>query len=214
MRHNIRGTFLQVLEQTRLNNVNAGTSVLCMHHCVEGATLIMGTRLHTFRNNHDVISLRDIPTGIAAVLSGHIHRFQVLTRDLHGNPLPVPVFYPGSIERTSFTEKDEPKGYLTLEINPGTNTVSDWRFHELPARPMTALELRADGITPDALNAWIKNSLFPLPQDSVVRLRIHGRLPAPSLEILSAQSLRSLAPSTMNLTVTLPDYRKGLRQIG
>jgi len=209
VRHNIRETFLHVLERTRLNEIKADASVLCLHHCVEGATLIMGTRLHTFRDNHDVIKLRDIPPGFSAVLSGHIHRFQVLTKDLWGNPLPVPVFYPGSIERTSFTEKDEPKGYLTLEINAGTNTVSNWRFHELPARPMTALELRADGITPDALNAWIKNSLLPLPPDSVVRLRIHGRLPAPSLEILGAQSLRSLAPSTMNLTVTLPDYRKG-----
>ncbi len=214
VRHNIRETFLHVLEQTRSPNVNADASVLCMHHCMEGATLIMGTRLHTFRNNHDVIKLRDIPPGFAAVLSGHIHRFQVLTKDLWGNPLPVPVFYPGSIERTSFTEKDEPKGYLTLEINPGTKTVSDWRFHELPARPMTALELRGDGIKADALKAWIKESLHPLPPDSVVRLRIHGRLPDASLEVVSAQSLRSLAPPTMNFTVTLPNYRKGLRQIG
>lgn len=208
IRDNIREAFPLVLEQTRLNNVEADASVLCMHHCVEGATLIMGTRLHTFTNAPDVIKTGDIPARFAAILSGHIHRFQVLTRDLRGNPLPVPVFYPGSVERTSFTEKDEPKGYLTLEISLETKKVTDWRFHELPARPMTALEFRADGINADVLKALIKKSLHPLPPDSVVRLRIYGRLPDASLGIVSARSLRTLAPSTMDLTVTLPDYRK------
>jgi DNA repair exonuclease SbcCD nuclease subunit len=51
----------------------------------------------------------DIPQGFAAVLSGHIHRFQVLHKDLRERPLAAPVFYPGAIERTSFAEKDEKK---------------------------------------------------------------------------------------------------------
>ena len=51
-----------------------------------------------------------------AVLSGHIHRFQVLTKDLWGRPIKIPILYPGSIERTSFAEKDEPKGYLKVEL--------------------------------------------------------------------------------------------------
>jgi hypothetical protein len=132
--------------------------------------------------------------------------------------MPTPVFYPGSIERTSFREKDEPKGYLTLEIvpapgtvknSPGRGTVSQWQFHRLPARPMTQLELRANGMKAHALKSLIEETLKPLPVDSVVKIRVHGRLPDESLEILSAESLRSLTLPTMNLTVTLPDYRKG-----
>jgi DNA repair exonuclease SbcCD nuclease subunit len=222
VRDNIRQLFPQILEQTRWKNIRANASVLCMHHCVEGATLIMGPRLYTFRDSHDTIKLSDIPTGFAAVLSGHIHRFQVLTKDLRGNSIPTPVFYPGSIERTSFTEKDEPKGYLTLEItpametvenSPGRGTVSQWQFHQLPARPMTQLELRANGMKAHVLRSWIKEALKPLPADSVVKIRIHGRLPNDSLEVLSAESLRSLTLSTMNLTVTLPDYRKGQKNL-
>lgn len=211
VRLNIRSLFPQVLAETGWQKTPADARVLCMHHCVEGATLIMGSRLYTFRDSHDTVKLSDIPGDFAAVLSGHIHRFQALTRDLQGNPIPTPVFYPGSIERTSFTEKDEAKGYLILEIQPGLGIVN-WQFHKLPARPMTQLELHANGIGADALKTWLKNALAPLPPDSVVKIGIHGRLPNDALKVLSAESLRALTPPTMNLTVTLPDYRKGRRE--
>jgi DNA repair exonuclease SbcCD nuclease subunit len=219
VRQNIRQNFRQVLEQTGWPSTQANASVLllCIHQCVEGATLIMGPRLYTFRNSHDVIKLTDIPPGFAAVLSGHIHRFQVLTRDLCGNPTSAPVFYPGSTERTSFTEKDEHKGFLTLEIapsdsmldlSPARGTLQYWQFHPLPARPMTQLELHAGGMDAHALEEWIKKSLSRLPKESVVKIRIHNRLMQDALEVLSAESLRSLTPPTMNLAVTLVDYRK------
>lgn len=208
VRVNIRRLFPQVLAETGWQKTPTNARVLCIHHCVEGATLIMGTRLYTFRDSHDTVKLSDIPSDFAAVLSGHIHRFQVLTRDLQGNSIPVPVFYPGSIERTSFTEKDESKGYLILEIQPGAG-IENWQFHKLPARPMTQLELHAYEIKADVLKAWLKKALEPLPPDSVVKISIHGRLTNDSLKVLSAESLRELTPPTMNLTVTLPDYRKG-----
>jgi DNA repair exonuclease SbcCD nuclease subunit len=232
VRHNIRRDFPKVLAQTGRSDVSAEASVLCMHHCVEGATLIMGTRLYTFRSNHDVIKLSDIPGDFSAVLSGHIHRFQVLTRDLSGRPIAVPVFYPGSIERTSFAEKDEPKGFLTLEIsreaasredtrgsdgqvesneNPGGGRLTNWQFHELPARPMKLLELKAEGMNGEALKQWIQTALAGLPQDGVINIRIHGRMPPEALDVVSAGSLRSLTPKTMNLSVTLTDYRKHSR---
>ena len=217
VRQNIQQNFPKVLEQTGWPVMKTNASVLCFHQCVEGATLIMGPRLYTFHNNHDVIKLSDIPPDFAAVLSGHIHRFQVLTKDLRGNPTTSPVLYPGSIERTSFTEKDEPKGFLTLEIvasdsmpekKPARGTLRHWQFHQLPARPMTQLELHEGGMGANALEEWIKNSLSRLPKDSVVKIKIRGRLPNESMEVLKAESLRSLTPPTMNLTVTLVDYRK------
>ena len=227
VRENIRGDFPRVLEQTGRHTVTADASVLCMHHCVEGATLIMGTRLHTFRQGHDVIKLSDIPNDFSAVLSGHIHRFQVLTRDLSGRRISVPVFYPGSIERTSFAEKDEPKGYLTLAVSREAGTspgetqghaggtqkgkLTHWQFHELPARPMKMLELKAGGMKGEALKHWLQTALAALPQDGVINIRIHGRLPREALEVVSAASLRALAPETMNLSITLTDYRKHSR---
>lgn len=207
VRHNIRTLFPHVLAKTGWQNITADTRFLCMHHCVEGATLIMGPRLYTFRDNHDVIKLSDIPAGFVAVLSGHIHRFQVLTLDLRGNPMPVPVFYPGSIERTSFIEKDEPKGYLTLDISP-RGKIEKWQFHKLPARPMMQLELNVGGMKAGALKSWLLETLGSLPPDSVANIMINGKLPDDAPAILNAESLRSLTPASMNLTVTLRDYRK------
>ncbi|MBL7177366.1 MAG: hypothetical protein ISS66_16205 [Desulfobacteraceae bacterium] len=74
------------------------------------------------------IKATDIPAGFTAILAGHIHRFQVLTKDLGGRPIAAPVFYPGSIERTSFAERDEKKGYLTLEIETSGPLIGYGRF--------------------------------------------------------------------------------------
>ncbi len=209
VRDNIRQNFRQVLEQTGWNKTPANAVVLCLHHIVEGASLQMGPRMYVFRNNPDVIRTRDLPTGFAAILSGHIHRFQVLTKDLQGNPIPTPVFYPGSTERTSFVEKDEPKGYLTLEIEPSTEAAGGilrhWQFHELPARPMCQLEVQAAGLTAVQLESRIRRNLECLPRDSVVKIKIHGHLSSDLLKLVSAKSLRSLAPATMNVTTALVD---------
>ena len=128
VREGVRRSFRRVLERTGWRDVEADGRVLCMHHCVEGA--VVGPVGFTFRHGHDVVRTDEIPEGLAAVLCGHVHRFQVL------EPMRVPVFYAGSVERTSFAEKGEMKGYLELEIGYRVNR---WAFHELPARPMVRL---------------------------------------------------------------------------
>jgi exonuclease SbcD len=97
------------------NSPDTDLRLLCVHQTVEGAQVGPGN--YTFRSGADVVRGRDVPPGFAAVLSGHIHRRQVLTHDLSGQPMAAPVFYPGSVERTSFAERDEPKGYLWLEFS-------------------------------------------------------------------------------------------------
>jgi len=211
VRDNIRQNFRQVLEQTGWSKSRTDAAILCIHHCVEGAALQMGSRMYVFRHNPDVIRAADFPPGFSAVLSGHIHRFQVLTKDLRGNPIAAPVFYPGSTERTSFVEKDEPKGYLILEIEPTANVpggiLKRWQFHELPARPMKQLEIQAANMTAAELESWILKNLEALPRDSIVKIRIYGKIGGDSLMVVSAASLRSLVPPTMNVNVVLPDYR-------
>jgi DNA repair exonuclease SbcCD nuclease subunit len=171
-----------------------------MHQSVEGA--VVGPVDYVFRNHEDVVSGSDIPGGFAAILSGHIHRFQVLTRDLKGKPMSAPVFYPGSIERTSFAEKDEKKGYLLLEVG-AEGRLAHWRFCELPARPMLQVELDAHRMKRTDLEKSLKNVLTKLPVDGVVRVRISGRIRSEALQVLSAANLRALAPPTMNLSVKL-----------
>ncbi len=42
-----------------------------------------------------------------------------------------------------------------------------------------------------------------LPEDSVVKIKVHGKISKETGEVLKAASLRDLAPSTMNVNVTL-----------
>jgi DNA repair exonuclease SbcCD nuclease subunit len=164
-----------------------------------------------FRYNIDVIRANDIPMGFTAILAGHIHRFQVLTKDLGGRPVAAPVFYPGSIERTSFAERDERKGYLTLDIDtsgPLKGSLKNWTFHELPTRPMRQVELQADNLGDADLQLLIRHALEPLPEDSVVKIKIHGDVHKDSLSAVTAASLRSLAPPTMNVSAVLVDHKR------
>jgi len=101
VRDGIRDRFADLLGRTGWRNVNGTIRLLCIHQTVEGATV--GPKGYTFRGGSGVIRGRDVPSGFAAVLAGHIHRHQVLRTDLSGLPLAAPVFYPGSIERTSFS---------------------------------------------------------------------------------------------------------------
>jgi hypothetical protein len=132
-----------------------------------------------------------------------------LQKDLKGKKLNAPVFYPGSIERTSFAEKEEPKGYLILEFDTCRKSAAlrNWTFHRLPARPMVQLDLHAAGMPAPQIQFWIQSRLFEIPADSVVKLKVHGNLTAEAMAVFRAPCLRALAPETMNIDATLVDYR-------
>jgi len=207
VRTGIRKAFLTRIAQTGWQHTQADIHVLCIHQSVDGAAV--GPVGYTFRYAHDVIRTSDIPSGFAAVLAGHIHRFQVLNKDLKGKPLNAPVFYPGSIERTSFAEKDEPKGYLILEFEAGgtaAGALRNWTFHELPARPMIQLDLHAAAMNGPQIQSWIQSRLFEIPADSVVKLKVHGKISEEALAVIRAPALRALAPSSMNIDAMLVDY--------
>ena len=75
----VRTRFAELLEKR--NGVESDARrLLCIHHCVEGATVGPGD--FTFTNAADVIRAREVPADFSGVLSGHIHRHQVLTTDL------------------------------------------------------------------------------------------------------------------------------------
>jgi len=208
VRVGIRKNFLSLLDQTDWLRTKADAYLLCLHQCVDGATV--GPRNFMFRYSHDVIKATEIPPGFSALLAGHIHRFQILTKDLGGSSLAAPVFYPGSIERTSFAEKDEKKGYVTLDIGTrgsAAGRLTHWKFHQLYARPMIQIELHAAAMTAGQLGSWIGKTLEELPPDSVVKLKVHGKITADAMAALRAPCLRSLAPQTMNIDANFTDYR-------
>ena len=204
VRENIRKKFQGILEKTGFDDTDADCHLLCVHQCVEGASV--GPVNYTFRYNHDVVKINEIPEKFTGVLAGHIHRFQVLKNDLKGKQVKVPVFFPGSIERTSFAEKDEKKGYLTFEMDTGKPEVKNWKFNELPARPMISVEMEITDISGENFKNWLSERLRSLPDDPVVKIKLTGKLNNDCLKILRAESLRAIIPESMNVNFVHPDY--------
>lgn len=201
-RHDVRSRFPSVVEATEWTRVPADVRLLCMHHCVEGATVGPGD--FTFTTAADVIRAQDLPAGFAAVLSGHIHRHQVLMHDLRGQPLTAPVCYPGSIERTSIAESGETKGFLILRVgDERSDDAVRWSFCPLPARPMIRRDLVAADMTGAALQAAIEDAIGSAPTDAVLSVRVTGPLTDAHARVINSGRLRSMAPGTMNVEVVL-----------
>ena len=204
-RDNVRAQFPAIIEKTGYRDLPADARLLCMHHCVEGSVVKSGNREHVFKFASDVIRINDIPADFSAALSGHIHRFQVLTRDLSQQLVATPVFYPGSIERTSFAEKDETKGFLMMRIatdGPDKGTIRRWRFHPLPARPMREVVIDGNGVSAGKLKAYLQYLFANLPADAVVKIRWRGDLVPEAQQLLRTQFIRALAPATMNIELS------------
>jgi DNA repair exonuclease SbcCD nuclease subunit len=201
---NVRHSFHSLLRETGFRESQTDISLLCIHQIVEGAQI--GLHNYTFRSNHDVIRGRDIPGGFAAVLSGHIHRAQFLTCDLRGVPLATSVYYSGSIERTSFAERCEKKGYLILTAaSTGKNggKVLSHNFVTLPARPMFDVTIDVKRKDPRNIEDTIKKRISQLDPEGIVRVKLQGPITAENRYILNAPYLRSLAPPTMNINLAI-----------
>ena len=196
----VRDRFPGLLDECGLGQSAADVHLLCIHQTVEGAKV--GPANYTFRTGPDIVPGREIPSGVDAVLAGHIHRAQVLKRDLAGRPLSAPVIYPGSVERTAFAERDETKGYAIVTVG-GAGEGGKWRaearFVPLPARPMVVLAHEPQSAEPEGLAAELQERLKALHPDSVVRVTLHGEHAPAARAALSAARLRSLAPPTMNI---------------
>jgi DNA repair exonuclease SbcCD nuclease subunit len=108
--------------------VGGGVDLLVTHQGFAGAR-VPG---FTFRVGlpAETVDARHLPTGVPAVLNGHIHPRQVV--DCRG----VPVVYPGSTERTSGSEAGQTKGYAVWSLGRDLG----WRFADLASRPLRRVE--------------------------------------------------------------------------
>ena len=209
----IRRSFRELVRATAHDSVRAHVHLLCVHAAIEGAQV--GVHDFTFRHGPDVVAGRDVPSDFAAVLAGHIHRRQTLTRDLRGRALAAPVIYPGSVERTSFAERDEDKGYVIADFIPtedGRGELVGWRFHELSSRPMVCFDLQVDTMRPEQLSALLRERLAALNPHAVVRIRVVGDMSPEVQRLLSAPGMRCVAPRTMNVGVAYPSVAPRARR--
>jgi DNA repair protein SbcD/Mre11 len=193
--HDIRRRFPAMLAAASRENTTADVRVLCVHHCVEGATCGPGN--FTFRFGADIIRTADLPGEVAVTLSGHIHCHQVLRPA--GRP---PVIYAGSVERTSFAEAPETKGFVVLRLTQ--SGLGPFEFRPLPARPMVARTVHFDDADAMGGHLRVAAAIDSTPHDAVVHLRVTGTMPA----TLTAAALRAMAGArTVTLAVPAADRR-------
>lgn len=192
----IRRRFSEVLAEATRDAPASDLRVLCIHQCVEGSTCGPGN--YTFRFAPDVIRGADMPRDVAVTLSGHIHRHQVVRHA--GGP---PVIYAGSVERTSFAEAPETKGFVVLELT--RSGLGGFEFRPLPARPMVTCALSFCNTDAREAHARVAAAIDSTPSDAVVQLRIAGTIPA----TLTAETLRRMAGAR---NVTLGGWRRASSQ--
>lgn len=163
--------------------------LLCMHQSVEGSKV--GPSDYTFRNGKDVIPISYFSDDYDLILSGHIHRSQILW-----SAHKTPIIYPGSIERTAFAEKDEEKGFYIIELDNDKNIKYD--FMPLPARPMVDVVLEREKYSKAELKIEISNRIKELSVDSILRFKMtHPE----NMHLLNAKFLDEVLPWTMNYQV-------------
>ena len=71
---------------------------------------------------------------------------------------------------------------------------------------MIQLNLHPRDMDAADLKSWLESKLGELPEDAIVRLKIHGRITQDAMAVLRAASLRSIAPPTMNINTAFKDY--------
>lgn len=194
VREDIGHRFTAVLDETGWRESPADVKLLCMHQTVEGAQV--GPADYTFRYGEDVLAISDIPPEFSLTLSGHIHRRQILTR-FHSRGK-QPVIYAGSLERTSFAEKDEPKGFY--EIRLGQDAAGSWRvrkidFIEVPTRLMVELDIHP-GIELSELSTYLEEKIAHIDPNAILRLKCTSLAIG---ERLTAAYIRAVFPPSMNV---------------
>jgi len=140
-------------------------TVLAGHVTLQGAELAGSERTSIIANDPTfTVGQLAIPP-IDYVALGHIHRAQ--NRNPDGHP---PVVYPGSIERVTFKERNEDKGFYRVDVTPDAEPRTEVTFVQTDARPFVALQVDvrdADAPTEDILDAIASADVA----DAIVRVR-------------------------------------------
>jgi len=140
-------------------------TVLAGHLTLQGAEMA-GSERTTLISSEPKFTVGQLAVPpIDYVALGHVHRAQNRQPDAH-----PPVVYSGSIERVTFSERDDEKGCYRVDVDPGTEPQTEATFVPTPARPFVALEVdarEAEEPTERILDAIAAADV----RDAVVRVR-------------------------------------------
>ena len=164
-------------------------TVLAGHLTVQGAQLSGSERTSMIAHEPTFTPGQLSVPPIDYVALGHIHRHQ--DRNEGADP---PIVYCGSIERVTFNEQSDTKGFVVVDIEQdGAAKHTEYTFVETPARPFVSLQIdarEAEQPTEHILNAIEGEDLT----DAIVRVRY--RIEENQEPLLDVQKIRTaLAPA-------------------
>ncbi|NQV29640.1 MAG: metallophosphoesterase [Candidatus Marinimicrobia bacterium] len=188
IRHDVADSFAGAVHSSGIMEVSAEQKLLCLHQSIENA--VVGVQNYKFRKGPDVIGLDQFPAGMDLIVSGHIHRQQILT-SLSGTP----IIYPGSIERTSFAERLESKGYYMIEISEAR---IDIEFRPLSCRPMIEWLLNSCTVDESSFLQQVASRVTELPEDAILRIKCTSE---GQQDLLKIAKVRTLFPTSINVEI-------------
>ncbi|MFQ3597493.1 MAG: exonuclease SbcCD subunit D [Chloroherpetonaceae bacterium] len=154
------------LEATRLREEPLSyPAILAMHAHVDGAELTEGSEKRLVESRDVIVPLSQIARReFSYVALGHFHRHQ----DLNAGSEP-PIVYSGSIERISFNELNQPKGFVLVEIDEKKRAT--YKHVQTPARNMVSIDVdvRFSDNPVEKVAEKIDETTF---KDAIVRVRI------------------------------------------
>jgi DNA repair protein SbcD/Mre11 len=175
-------------------------SVLVGHVHVFGAR-VGAERLLTLGNDPMLnASALDLPN-VGYYALGHIHKHQAVVTG------PRSVVYAGSINRVDFSEEDEKKGFVLVELQ---NDTSEWEFVPVKARPF--LTIRSEPLTDAPTDEVIKSILKAGPKvdGAIVRLQLSG--PRSRIQAIDEREVRRQLAGAHFLTPIQREYTDQVRQ--
>lgn len=159
--------FFQALEETEYQGMRTDFNILVTHQAFDGA--VVGPADFHFRTGRrDTVSRMHVPTDFAYIAAGHIHRYQILPHPLKSG---LGFVYPGSIQRMSFAEMHEDKGFIEGEL---LHDRIETRFVSLPAWGMEMVEVKAAGLSSGECEEAIKEQFWRFNEDLVIRFNLTG----------------------------------------
>ena len=175
-------------------------AVLVGHAHVFGAR-VGAERLLTLGNDPMLnTSVLDLPN-VGYYALGHIHKHQTVVSG------PRSVVYAGSINRVDFSEEEEKKGFVLVELQAGK---SEWEFVPVKARPF--LTIRAEPLTDSPTDEVVRAILKAGPRvdGAIVRLQLSG--PRARIQAIDEREVRRELAGAHFLTPIQREYTDEIRQ--
>lgn len=160
-------TFFKALKMTGYEKLSADLNILITHQAFDSA--VVGPWDFIFRDGRsDTVSRHRLPLDFEYVAAGHIHRYQVLDHPLKPR---MKLVYPGSIQRMSFAERYEEKGFV--EGEPRGDRIAT-RFLPLPVFQMEMVEIDAAGMTEAQFIDVLPGYMWRFNKDMIIRFNLVG----------------------------------------